>query len=388
MLFALWIYVALSGRYLHIIVENEKIINICNFIDNNVVLYYVGRFGLYYLNWIFVIYAILNDKLFKYKPVIISFSIFVVWIIKATFIGYNFINYIDFILFIVLAIMCKRKWYRAIIGCALTFVFAFICSMVKDLFILGIDFDRLPFLFGAIFMIDYILMSIIYYLCIMYRKENEYGTIWDIFQIKQTLENCFLRIRNTFTCIFRGNHISISKIDLYNVYCGFIFTFVTYLSLLIVGIVFNRWIEVTVSVAFFHIFRGNEEDTFHASTDIKCFIVSMTSFVVIMRLQLPLYISYVVSIALALTLCMLMRFVFFIIRILTVISLDITKGMNVSTLKEKCLYGKLTTIETDILVDYYCNRYKLDKIAMKYNYSTNNIKKIKAKALKRLSRNR
>ena len=78
MLFAIWIYVAISGNYLTIIVENPTIIKICDFIDNNFILNNLVRFIMYYLNWIFVVYAILRERLFKYKPILISLSIFAV----------------------------------------------------------------------------------------------------------------------------------------------------------------------------------------------------------------------------------------------------------------------------------------------------------------------
>ena len=42
-------------------------------------------------------------------------------------------------------------------------------------------------------------------------------------------------------------------------------------------------------------------------------------------------------------------------------------------------------IEYDIILQYYVKRYKLDKIAINLNYSVDNIKKLKAKIIKRYS---
>ena len=45
----------------------------------------------------------------------------------------------------------------------------------------------------------------------------------------------------------------------------------------------------------------------------------------------------------------------------------------------------LKGIEYDIILQYYVKRYKLDKIAINLNYSVDNIKKLKAKIIKRYS---
>lgn len=56
------------------------------------------------------------------------------------------------------------------------------------------------------------------------------------------------------------------------------------------------------------------------------------------------------------------------------------KGMKVEDLPKD-----LKGIEYDIIYQYYIKRYKLDKIAINLNYSIDNIKKIKAKIIKRYS---
>ena len=56
------------------------------------------------------------------------------------------------------------------------------------------------------------------------------------------------------------------------------------------------------------------------------------------------------------------------------------KGMKVDDLPKD-----LKGIEYDIILQYYVKRYKLDKIAFNLNYSVDNIKKLKAKIIKRYS---
>lgn len=62
----------------------------------------------------------------------------------------------------------------------------------------------------------------------------------------------------------------------------------------------------------------------------------------------------------------------------------IRKGINEQELIQMCDEKGLNELEKSIMVDYYCKGYKLDKIAIKNQYSVDNIKKIKAKLLKRL----
>ena len=355
MLFAIWIYVAISGNYLTIIVENPTIIKICDFIDNNFILNNLVRFIMYYLNWIFVVYAILRERLFKYKPILISLSIFAVWLVKTIFINIEIFNYTDAVMFIALAIVCKRKWYRSLIGAVLTFVFAFVSSFIKQVFIPNVDFSTFPILIALCLYIDIYLMSFIYYLHIIYRKENEHGKFLYLVQIKQKVENYFSSIGNSFISIFRRNRsVASIRSKAYELYCGVIFTLLTYLSLLIIGIIFDRWIEMTVSAVFFHIFRGKDEETYHAKTDLKCWCVSMLSFIVIMKLTLPIYISYIVSILLSFILCMIMRFVYFVRKLVDKFKITKQKDKR-NTIIE--LVGKDNL--TEEYIENLCSQYGL-----------------------------
>lgn len=355
MLFAIWGYVAISGNYFEIVVANPTIIKICDFIDNNFILNNLVRFIMYYLNWIFVVYAILRERLFKYKPILISLSIFAVWLVKTIFINIEIFNYTDAIMFIALAIVCKRKWYRSLIGAVLTFIFAFVSSFIKQVFIPNVDFSTFPILIALCLYIDIYLMSFIYYLHIIYRKENEHGKFLYLVQIKQKVENYFSSIGNSFISIFRRNrNVTIIRSKAYELYCGVIFTLLTYLSLLIIGIIFDRWIEMTVSAVFFHIFRGKDEETYHAKTDLICWCVSVFSFCVIMRLTLPIYISYIVSILLSFILCMIMRFVYFVRKLVDKFKITKQKDKR-NTIIE--LVGKDNL--TEEYIENLCSQYGL-----------------------------
>lgn len=315
-LIALFLYVIISGDYLEIVVTNKYIIKICNIIDTNKILNTITRFVMYYLNWIFVVYAIFQQKLFKYKPFKISLMIFIFWLIKTIFIQYDFHNYLDFIYFAFIAILCKKKWYRSLIGCILVFVFALVSSFIKNIFIPSIVFEQTSSLIILVFSIDVYLMSYIYYLFAIYRKENENEQLVNIFQIFKKVENYFSRVGKFTSDSTRSNSVSTSEIktNLFNKYCAIIFFIVTYLSLIIIGILFNRVIEMTLSVVYFHLLRGKEQETFHCSNDFYCWCVSIMNFTVITKLTLPIEISYIVSIVLSFILCMFMRIIYYVFR--------------------------------------------------------------------------
>ena len=59
-------------------------------------------------------------------------------------------------------------------------------------------------------------------------------------------------------------------------------------SILIIGYFLNRMIEVSITIVCFHIFRPYDEKTFHAETTIKCFFISITSFILTMKISLPI----------------------------------------------------------------------------------------------------
>lgn len=312
MLFALFVYVLISGNKLEIVVNNYYLNKICGFIDDNLLLTNTVRLTMYYFQWIFVIHAIYHQKFFKTKFLENSIMIICFWIIKTCFMSFPFYNYLDFIFFGLIAFKCKKKWYRAIIGCALVFVFMFISSFIKGISMPNTNFDELPSLIVLTFSIDIYLMCYIYYLCEIYRKENNDGKLAYIFQIFKKVENYFCNFSKSISSGTSNDSSIISKIKekLYNKYCFFIFFVITYSSLLIIGIIFNRWIEMTLTIVFFHIFRGREEDTFHGKNDIQCWIVSIINFTVVTKLTLPIHISYIVSIGLSFVLCLVMRLIY------------------------------------------------------------------------------
>lgn len=285
-LFTLYLICICSGEYLEIIITEDPLVQVFNYIDNNLWLDLILRFVVYYFNFIFIYYAILDKKLYSYKPILLSLIIAVFWTIKTVFIQFSFINYIDFLTIGILIIFMPKKWYRVIIGDILVFIFTLLSSLIKDISIFNYNNLMMQSIsINYMFTIDVILMSIIYYL--YSRKEDKfYYEFLCIFRQRKEVENHKYSFRN-FTCwCHHYYHSFISNLRRY--YCLFLFSFIVYGSILIVGIIFNRVIEITISIVAFHIFRRYDDVTFHASTHIKCFCISLLTFLVVMKLSLPL----------------------------------------------------------------------------------------------------
>lgn len=311
-LITLWIYVYFSGDYITATVTHPKLLEVCTFIDNNIILVNIVKLAMYYFSSIIVTYSILQKKLFTYKPILFSIVIFAFWLIKTIFINIPIINFVDFIYFIFLGIICRRKWYRALIGCIMTLAFSAISGFVKGYCLPEVNFNEIPIIVYFVLSIDIFLMCGIYYFKTMSKKEVHDGKRLVFLQVFKEVENYFRCLGRSISNSFRRNRISTSEIKskIYDYVCGIIFFCITYFSLLIVGILFDRSVEMSLSVLYFHIFRGNEKDTYHCKTDVKCWCLSMCNFLIIQKLGLPIHISFLTTILFAFILCIVMRLLY------------------------------------------------------------------------------
>lgn len=284
-LFLFWIICIATGKYLEIVINEEPLITIFNYIDTHLWLDLILRFITYYLNVIFVYYAILKKKIFSYKPILLSSLIIIFRTIKTIFQQYEISNYVDILTIGILIVFIPKKWYRVLIGLILTFLFTLISSYIKGISILNYSHIlEQSVSISYISFIDVIIMSIIYYLYT--RKEGTLNEFLPIFRQRKEVENHKYSFRDFTSWCNRYYHY-ITR-NLRRLYCYWLFAFIVYGSILIIGILFNRAIEVTISIIAFHIFRRYDEKTYHATTYIKCFCVSLISFIIVMKLSLPL----------------------------------------------------------------------------------------------------
>lgn len=307
-LIIVWLVCFISGDKMNIYIRNETLINIGNFIDDNIILRYGWSLITYYFNMIFIVYAIFRKKLFKFKPIIISLFILFVWIFKTIFNTYDFSNYLDFSYIILPIILDRKIWYRGIFEMIKAFLFSILCAGIKEYN--GLSVENLPTTIITVMMIDYYIIFIVNYLrCI--EEENIYEKLGRILFKSKTLGKGKSNFRNLFSNCSSSirSYYNYLKSNSYTVYCAIIFFIITYGSITIVSSVFDMVIEAAISMIAFHIFRHYDEKTFHATTSIKCWITSVISFLILLKLSLPLRQSVFVSICLSYLLTKVMYYV-------------------------------------------------------------------------------
>ena len=301
LLFSCWLFTIITGQYITVWCQNEKFMALCNTIDNNKYIQLPLRFVMYYFNWLFIIYAVLKKPL-KHKLWLWSIIISVFWVIKTTFLEYDITNYLDFFMIVPLILARPKKWYRAIIGIGLFFVFSLLCALVKIGLLSAEVYANIPSALVLIYSIDIYIICILYYINEMKGEEN--GQLVSIFQIKQKVESLKCSFRQCFSSsnrIYRfiRNWRNVKGKDIYFYYCSLVFFVITYGSILLIAILFNRAIEISICVVLFHLFRTFDEKTYHASNDAMCWLVSVISFSVITLLTLPLTQSILVCVCLS-----------------------------------------------------------------------------------------
>ena len=140
---------------------------------------------------------------------------------------------------------------------------------------------------------------------------------------------------------------------------------------------------IIVTISFFTL-RSVFGKSYHVNSIIKCTTLSIIVFISTTRLTLPLEVSILFNIVLGLVVAYMMYVMYHYVKYTNAQGITLERGMTKHDLDTLCEYYNIEHIEKAVLTDFYCNRFKIPKIAMKYNYSVDNINKIKAKAIKKI----
>lgn len=152
----------------------------------------------------------------------------------------------------------------------------------------------------------------------------------------------------------------------------------TLLSILLFAFLNDKLLEIITTIIFFFIFRKRFEKQYHAKSLIHCSIISIIVFIILTRIAL----RFSISILFIIILTFLTNLISFYVRDYLDKNIKTTfyKGMNADELP-----NDLSGVEYDIMNLYYVKRKQLEYIAGAVNYSVDNVKKLKAKILKRYS---
>ncbi|MGN1337344.1 MAG: accessory gene regulator B family protein [Candidatus Coprovivens sp.] len=145
-------------------------------------------------------------------------------------------------------------------------------------------------------------------------------------------------------------------------------------------------LEYFIIIISFFIMRQCFGKSYHADSVIKCTTLSLLVFVLATKLSMPIYLTILCNVLIGCLVAYIMHIWYYYIKYTSNCGITVSKGMSIEDLIElKNQYG-LTELEFNILNDYYINRIKINDIAFKYEYSSDGIKKIKAKALNKITK--
>ena len=145
----------------------------------------------------------------------------------------------------------------------------------------------------------------------------------------------------------------------------------------------TTWQFVVIFVSFC-VMRAVFGKSYHANSIITCTTLSCVVFVIATRLSLPPYISILCNVIIGLLVAYMMYVLYYFNKYTNSQGITISRGMSEDALNNLLSNHNVNEIETKILKDYYVKRKSLQYIATSVGYSIDNVKKIKAKLLKRI----
>jgi hypothetical protein len=161
-----------------------------------------------------------------------------------------------------------------------------------------------------------------------------------------------------------------------------------YTTIFILAYLFDKWFEMCSYIVAYTIIRSEFSKAVHGkdftesySKGIKycryiTFSIQLISLIFIISVDLSKYINLILAFILGIINFFAKDYLEFYVTNKIVFY----KGMT-----EDDIPKDLVGIEKEIVLQYYIKRYKLDKIAFNVGYSVDNVKKLKAKIIKRYS---
>ena len=146
----------------------------------------------------------------------------------------------------------------------------------------------------------------------------------------------------------------------------------------------NALIQYLFIFVSFVLLRFVFGQSYHSKAIIKCTTLAIVIFTLSTRIALPTWLSVLSNMLIGGLIAYMMFVMYHFIRYTTAQGITIMRGMDKEALKEICVVNNLSPVEEGILMDFYCNRWKIPKIAIKYGYSVDSINKKKAEILKKI----
>lgn len=178
---------------------------------------------------------------------------------------------------------------------------------------------------------------------------------------------------------------SLNRIILENKIKNTTYDLICLLVVIIVAFIFDKLIEFLIFMLTYSLIRNEFTKAVHGSDfttsahkgivycRIITTVVQLISIIFLVKVDISKYINILIGVLLGIINFFAKDYLEHKVK-----KIKFYKGMLAENIPKE-----LVGIEYEIIYQYYVKRYKIDKIAYNLNYSTYNIKKLKAKILKR-----
>lgn len=354
--------------------------------DLNIWFRRIVNFVLFNLNGICFTLILVKRKL-SFRQLIITVSMSSANFTIAFFIPKEFYMLLDLATYFTIGLLCTRKkWYFTLLETfvilVITLLFQALSLIYKDIN-LTLQVDN--FIVEKLLMIDYYILLVLTILH-EFKKGDDYHGRWKRFLANLSKQKCFRKVlpKTKDTIQESLDTKDVSQESGFKIFIVILSVF--QLTLVWTCCYFVNHIVTPFIVTFisFIVLRAVFGKSYHANSVIKCTSLSIIVFVAATRLGFPPYISMLLYVLLGCLVAYTMYVMYYFIKYTNSQGITFQVGMDLKTFEEAVGDKIICDVDYNILKYYYVDRMSILQIASKVGYSTESVKKHKAKTLKNL----
>lgn len=141
------------------------------------------------------------------------------------------------------------------------------------------------------------------------------------------------------------------------------------------------WLQFAIIFVVFAFMRATLGKSYHSNSVTKCTSVAVLTFTCATQIALPTYISVQINILIGFLLAFIMYKLYTEEFNAEADRLSVCRGMDKEQMVIICDRYNINGLSRDIMIYFYCDRHKVDKIAFMVGYSNDNVAKLKKQAL-------
>lgn len=171
-----------GGNYFEIMATSENFIKICSWIEKHKILKLLVPFPFYVISNLLLVLIISREKP-KKKLLFYLIPIIIIYMIKTKFeiIG----SILEIVMYMIISIIYSKRIWRGLEATIITFLFQLISLITKNI---GYKLEDENMIISIIYMFDYYIMMIIYYLYSLIRKEGVFMGLFGPFLLSKKVD--------------------------------------------------------------------------------------------------------------------------------------------------------------------------------------------------------